>query len=49
MGVFPVNIPKVLTIYFFIEQLWCLLLNFVLVSEKIFLKKKKVSGEVDLN
>ena len=49
MGVFPVNIPKVLTIYFFIEQLWCLLLNFVLVSEKFFLKKKKVSGEVDLN
>ena len=30
---------------FFIEQLWWLLLNYVLVSEKNFLKKK-VSGEI---
>ena len=39
------NIPKVLGAAFFIEQLQWLLLNYVLVSEKNF-KKKKVSGQI---
>ena len=39
------NIPKVLGTAFFIEQLWWLLLNYVLVSENNF-KKNKVSGEI---
>ena len=38
------NIPKVLATAFFMEQLWWLLLNYVLVSERIF--KKKVGREV---
>ena len=38
------SIPKVLGTIFIIEQLWWLLLNYVLVSERIF--KKKVTGEI---
>ena len=43
--VFLVNISKVLETAFFIEQLWWLLLNYVLVFRKEF-KEKKVSGEI---
>ena len=39
-GYVPVSIPKVLGTAFFIEQLWRLLLNYVLVSEKDFLIRK---------
>ena len=39
------NIPKVLGTDFLKEQLWWLLLNYVLVSEKKKLKNK-VSGEI---
>ena len=39
-GCVPVNIPKDLETAFFIEQLWWLLLNYVLVSENNFLKRK---------
>ena len=42
---FPLNIPKVLGTAFFIEQLWWLFLNYVLVLRKEF-KEKKVSGEI---
>ena len=38
----PVNVPKVLGTAFFIEQLWWLLLNYVLVSERNFQKRKLV-------
>ena len=41
----PVDIPKVLGTTFLIEQLWWLLLNYILVSAKKILKKK-VSGEI---
>ena len=40
---FPVSIPKVLGTIFFIELLQWLLLNYVLVSERIF---KKESNDV---
>ena len=39
------NIPKGLGTAFFIEQLWWLLLNYVLVFRKEF-KEKKLSGEI---
>ena len=39
------NIPKVLGTAFFKEQLWWLLLNYVLVSENNFFLKK-VSGKI---
>ena len=42
-GCFPVSIPKVLGTIFFIEQLRWLLLNYVLVSERIF---KKESSDI---
>ena len=42
-GCVPVSNPKVLGTFFSLEQLQWLLLNYVLVSERIF---KKVSGEV---
>ena len=38
-GCFPVSIPKGLGTVFFIEQLRWLLLNYVLVSERIFKKE----------
>ena len=41
----PVDIPKVLGTTFLTEQLWWLLLNYILVSAKKILKKK-VSGEI---
>ena len=41
-GCVPVNIPKVLGTAFFIEQLRWLLLNYALVSEKNFLRRKLV-------
>ena len=36
---FSVNIPKVLATAFFMEQLWWLFLNYVLVLETIFKKE----------
>ena len=41
------NIPKVLGTAFFVEQIWWLFLNYVLVSERIL--KKKISGEIDFD
>ena len=43
--VFSCEFSKSFRKIFFIEQFWWLLLNYVLVSEKNFLKKK-VSGEI---
>ena len=41
-GCVPVNIPKILGIAFFTEQLQLRLLNYMLVSEKNFQKRKLV-------
>ena len=41
-GCFPASIPKVLGTNFLIEQLWRLLLNYVLLSERICKKRKLV-------
>ena len=40
----PVNIPKILRKAFFIEQLRWLLLSYVLVPEKNFLRRKLVEA-----